>query len=145
MLRPHVRGIRFEGAELGGAARGRLAQGLVLTPSGGLATVDDADAVRQSIILLLTTIPGERVMRPDYGCPLHRLMFAPADATTAGLAIHYVRQAVSRWEPRVEIVGLDAVADAHVGRLAVTLQYRLRASGVRQGLDFRVDLQGAAA
>ena len=47
-------------------------------------------AIRQSIILLLTTTPGERVMRPDYGCPLHRLMFQPNDATTAGLAIHYV-------------------------------------------------------
>ena len=57
------------------------------------------DAVRQSILLLLSTRPGERVMRPDNGCDLYRLAFAPSDDMTAGLAIHYVRQAVERWEP----------------------------------------------
>ena len=107
-----VRGIRFEGAELGGATSElRRPAGLVLSPAGRLAEVSGHDAVRQAIILLLTTIPGERVMRPSYGCPLHRLMFAPNDATTAGLAIHYVPQSIKRWEPRIEIVRLDAGVD----------------------------------
>ena len=43
-------------------------------------------------------------MRPDYGCELHRLVFSPNDDTTAGLAIHYVRRALERWEPRVEVL-----------------------------------------
>ncbi len=84
--------------------------GPLLTPAGGVAMIADDAAVRQSIILLLTTIPGERVMRPDYGCPLHRLMFAPNDATTAGLAIHYIRQALERWERRIDVLRLDAGA-----------------------------------
>jgi len=46
---------------------------------------------------------GERVLRPEYGCDLHRLVFSPNDATTAGLAVHYVRAALLRWEPRIEI------------------------------------------
>jgi hypothetical protein len=55
--------------------------------------VAEQAAVRQSILLLLTTVPGERVMRPDYGCDLQKLVFSPNDATTHGLAIHYVRRA----------------------------------------------------
>ncbi len=106
-------------------------------------TVDGGDAVRQSIMLLLTTMPGERVMRPDYGCPIHRLVFSPNDATTAGLAIHYVRQAIARWEPRVEIVRLDAGADRQdPGRLVVTLEYRIRATGEQRVLDFDIRLDG---
>ena len=63
-------------------------------PPAALATVEGDDAVRQAILLLLTTRPGERVMRRTYGSLLHRLVFAPNDDTTAGLAIHYVRQAL---------------------------------------------------
>ena len=72
--------------------------------------VEDDASIRQSLLLLLSTSPGERVMRPDYGCSLRRLVFAPNDDTTAGLAIHYVRQAVERWEPRVEILASMPVA-----------------------------------
>ena len=140
-MRP-VRGIRFEGAGLGDRVGG-FATGPVMSPTGALLTVEGDDAIRQSLLLLLTTAPGERVMRPDYGCPIHRLVFSPNDATTAGLAIHYVRQAVSRWEPRVDVVRLDAGADAeHPGRLAVTLEYRVRASGEERELTLGLALDG---
>jgi phage baseplate assembly protein W len=82
--------------------------GLVIDPAGGIATVADDDAIRQSLMLLISTRPGERVMRPEYGCDLSRLVFSPIDDTTAGLAIHFVRQAVERWEPRVEVLRVDA-------------------------------------
>ena len=69
--------------------------GSALTAAGGLAMVHGDEAIRQAIMLLLvSTVPGERLMRPDYGSHLHRLLFAPNDQTTAGLAIHYVRQAL---------------------------------------------------
>lgn len=137
--------FRFDGLDLTGEARALSGDlGLAVNPAGGVATIGGADAVRQAIRLLLTTRPGERVMRPDYGCPLHRLMFAPNDATTAGLAIHYVRQALVRWEPRIEVVSVDAGPDANAGRLTVTLEYRLRAAGGRHVLALDVDLQGAA-
>ena len=141
-----LRGFRFEGLDLSGEAR-RLSgpTGLTLTPAGRLGMATDGEAVRQAILLLLTTRPGERVMRPDYGCPLHRLMFAPNDATTAGLAMHYVRQALTKWEPRIEIVRLDAGAAADAGRLVVTLEYRLRSSGRRDVLEIDLELQGASA
>jgi phage baseplate assembly protein W len=144
-----VSGWRFSGLGTGGDGRG-AGQGPAVTPAGGIALVTGDAAVRQSLILLLSTTPGERVMRPDYGCPLHRLMFWPNDATTAGLAIHYVRQAVQRWEPRIEILRLDAGRSATRGEaseespstLFVWLDYRVRATQRTDQLSLTLDLAG---
>jgi phage baseplate assembly protein W len=101
--------------------------GLELQPSGALQMTDGDATVRQAVLLLLTTSPGERVMLPTYGCELNRLMFQPNDDTTAGLAIHYVRKALTRWEPRVEILKLDAGRSAEdPSRLDISLHYRVR-------------------
>lgn len=122
-------------------------EGLSLNNQGGIATVAEGRAVRQSILLLMATRPGERVMRPDYGCWLHRLVFAPNDAGTAGLAIHYIREALQRWEPRAAIVRLDAGADLHgTGNPAVldiVLQYRVRRSGWEERLALGYNLHEA--
>lgn len=120
--------------------------GLALTPRGGLQTVSDRAAVRQAILLLLLTRPGERVLRPTYGCDLHRLVFWPNDDTTAGLAIHYVRQAVERWEPRVDRVRVDAGRNRdNESRLDITLEYRVRSTGDEDRLSVQLDLTGGAA
>ena len=119
--------------------------GLVLGATGALSTVDGDESVRQAIVLLLTTVPGERLLRPDYGAGLHRLVFAPNDPTTAGLAIHYVRSALHRWEPRVRIVELDAAADPDdPARLVIRLVYRVRASLTTDLLELTLDLGGAS-
>src|SRR5262245_49893105 len=119
--------------------------GLNLSPAGGIDMVEDRDSVRQAILLLISTRPGERVMRPDYGCDLHRLVFSPNDDTTAGLAIHYVRQAINRWEPRVIVLRLDAYRDDNYPeRLNILLEYRLRSMSQRDGLMFSVNLSGEA-
>jgi phage baseplate assembly protein W len=103
--------------------------GLSQDPHGGLAMVEMEESVRQAIYLLLTTVPGERVMRPRYGCDLYQLVFSPNDNTTAGLAIHYVKRALDQFEPRVDVVRLDAGADPDdPGRLVVSLEYRVRAT-----------------
>jgi uncharacterized protein len=139
-----IRGWLFAGAEFGATlADLRLSSGLMLTNAGHVDMVEDDDAIRQAIILLLTTIPGERVMRPDYGCPLHRLMFAPNDATTAGLAIHYVRQSLLRYEPRIAVVSLDAHADdIDTARLVVTLTYQVKATAKRATIELGLNLDG---
>lgn len=123
------RAPRFLGASLAAGGTGAGGTGLTVDSTGALSMVDGSDSVRQAIILLLSTAPGERVMRPGYGSRLHRLVYAPNDQTTAGLAIHYVRSALTRWEPRVEILDLDAAADPDVPeRLNITLRYRVRAT-----------------
>jgi Bacteriophage baseplate protein W len=133
--------------------------GLVIDPAGTIDTVADDEAIRQSIMLLISTRPGERVMRPEYGCDLSRLVFSPNDDTTAGLAIHFVRQAVERWEPRVEVLRVDAargvaarfrdageaaVAASGVDpatRLEIVLDYRVRATLRADSVVIGVDLQ----
>src|SRR5829696_2932070 len=117
--------------------------GLGISPTGGIDMVEDQASVRQAILLLLSTIPGERVMRPDYGCELYKLIFSPNDNTTAGLAIHYVRQALDRWEPRIQVTFLDADPNPEEpGRLDILLEYRLRRSEREDQLTFSINLAG---
>ncbi|WP_457666910.1 GPW/gp25 family protein [Thiolapillus sp.] len=98
----------------------------MINNTGGIDMVEGALSVRQAVLLLLTTRPGERVMRPGYGCDLFRLLFSPNDATTHGLAIHYVRTALLKWEPRIEIVHLDASANAEEASVMdIVLEYRV--------------------
>ena len=120
--------------------------GLQVSAQGRIDTVEGEDSVRQAIELLLSTSPGERVMRPDYGCDLRRLVFSPNDDTTAGLAIHYVRRALERWEPRVAIVSLDATRDpVSPERLRILLHYRVRATNRTGVLTHDLDLATGAA
>lgn len=123
-----------------------MVAGLQVSARGRVEMVEGDDSIRQAVLLLLSTIPGERVMRPDYGCDLYRLVFSPNDDTTAGLAIHYVRRALERWEPRVEIVRLDAGRNEERPELLeVMLEYRVRATQRVQAVTFSVDLAGEGA
>ena len=116
-------------------------EGPVVTATGKLAMVHGDEAIRQAIMLLLGTVPGERLMRPDYGSHLHRLLFSANDQTTAGLAIHYVRQALQRWEPRVEIEEIDADPDPDVAsRLNIHLRYRVKQTLTVDVLDYQLSL-----
>jgi phage baseplate assembly protein W len=115
--------------------------GLHVSPTGGIAMIGGDAAVRQAVLLLLSTRPGERVMRPLYGCNLHRILFWPNDNTTAGLAIHYVREALERWEPRIQILRIDADRnDIDPTRLEVRLEYRVHASQAVDELNVSVSL-----
>lgn len=136
------RAIRFVGVGLPSDTPGQ-GRGLATGATGAVAMVDGDDSVRQAIILLLTTAPGERLMRPEYGSQLRRLIFAPNDQTTAGLAIHYARSALNRWEPRVEIVDLDAAADPYdAQRLVISLLYRVRSSLTTELLELTIAIGG---
>ncbi len=135
-MSPRERAFRFLGAGFD-----TTAGGLAVTSTGGVAMVEGDESIRQAIILLLSTTPGERLMRPRYGSRLHRLLFAPNDDTTAGLAIHYVRQAIQRFEPRVEVLDIDAQPDPLAPeRLNIELCYRVRASLTTASLVYPVDL-----
>ena len=80
-----------------------LAHPLQFDPRGGIATARGERDIEQAIRIILQTAPGERVMRPEFGCRIHDLIFAPYDATTQGLMIRFVEQALERWEPRVTV------------------------------------------
>lgn len=114
-----------------------------LTYQGGVALIAGDEAVRQAVLLLLSTRRGERLMRPTYGCDLHRLLFAPNNDATAGIAVYYVRRALEEWEPRVEILELAAAPHPQQPNLlSINLKYRIRASGGVDQLDLALDLMG---
>jgi uncharacterized protein len=142
MTAPRYRSFRFVHPDV---EPDRDERGLRVGSGGDLEMVEDDAAVSQAILLLVTTRPGERVMRPEFGCDLQRLVFSPNDDTTAGLAIHYVRRAIETWEPRVDVLRLDAMRDADASRLEITLEYRVRATQRRDRLAIRLSLDGGVS
>ena len=115
--------------------------GLQLTKSGGLQMVDEDTSVRQAILLILSTAKGERVMRHDYGCDLDQLAFMPTDETTLGLAIHLVRQALRQWEPRIDILQLDAEFNKkESSRMDIMLNYRVRRTSATGNMIFPITM-----
>ncbi len=117
--------------------------GLSLSPVGAPGMVDGSASIRQSLLLLVSTSPGERVMRPEYGCDLRRVLFNPNDDTTAGLALHYVRRAVARWEPRVQVLRLEATRDeGDPSRLVIVLEYRVRSTLQTESITVPLELTG---
>jgi phage baseplate assembly protein W len=94
---------------------------------GGIALVSGHEAVERAIWIILSTPIGQRVMRPTFGSRLHELVFAPANAETFGLAETYVEEALTFWEPRIELLGVAATVSGvqpHV--LLITVRYRIK-------------------
>ena len=95
---------------------------------GQIATVGGAQEIEQAIRIILATSPGQRVMRPEFGCRLQELVFAPNNRQTASLAARYVREALGRWEPRINLENVDVSQDGERPNcLTITVDYRIKA------------------
>jgi hypothetical protein len=93
--------------------------------------------IEEAIAIILLTPKGQRVMRPEFGCGIHDLIFAPNDATTAGLAAYHVEQALAMWEPRITVKEVDARPDPeNNGRLLIHIHYEIKATHDRRSLVF---------
>lgn len=104
---------------------------------GRIPAVAGAESVRQAIWSILSTAPGERVMRPDFGCAIHNLVFAPGGAATIGLVSSQVREALLLWEPRIELHNVSVTSDPErPARLLVEIDYSLRANNSRFNLVY---------
>jgi phage baseplate assembly protein W len=105
--------------------------------TGTIALVRGERELVEAIRLILGTAPGERSMRPEFGCAIHDYVFAPADAGTAGQLAYEVRLALDRWEPRIEVVEVavrfDAVDD---GVLYIDIRYLVRGANDPRNLVF---------
>ena len=99
-----------------------------LDPRTGLvATSEYEDNIRQSIRIVLETAPGERVMRPNFGCGIHDLVFAAVDTTTIQRIRSVIEEALRRYEARIEVLGVTVDEDAtSEGKLLIELEYRVR-------------------
>jgi phage baseplate assembly protein W len=111
---------------------------------GDVAMVADAEDIQQSIRLILETDPGERVMRPDYGAGLRRLLFEPITTNTLAMVQHRVQDALVQWEPRIDVVDVVVSADeAALGRLLIRIDYQIRATNTFYNLVYPFYLQEA--
>jgi phage baseplate assembly protein W len=96
---------------------------------GAIDTAEYEESVRQAIWIVLGTAPGERPMRPDFGCGIHELLFAVKNANTAGLVADQVRRALIRWEPRIDVLGVDVTTPPGAeSALDIRVEYRVRST-----------------
>jgi uncharacterized protein len=105
--------------------------------TGSIALVTRDEELEEAMRIVLVTAPGERPMRPEFGCAIHDYVFAPADATTCGMVAYEVRNSLARWEPRVEIV------DVHVrphpderAMLMIDIRYTIKHTNDPRNLVF---------
>jgi hypothetical protein len=105
--------------------------------SGSIALGSGADDIDANIRMAIVTAPGERVMRPEFGCRIWDLLFEPINANTLGLMAEAVRDAVSQWEPRVVLEDVEVEPDPeNPARVIIDLHYRVRTTNDRRNLVF---------
>lgn len=102
------------------------------------------ESIRQSIWMILSTSPGERIMRPTFGSNLQALVFETNDAALAGSVVSAVRSALKRWEPRIRLLDINAFADADkLNVLHINISYEIRATNSRKNLVYPFYLEHA--
>ena len=108
------------------------------TDSSGAVALSSGDReIAEAIRLVLGTAPGERPMRPEFGCGIHQYLFDPADSTTGGRIAYEVRAALLRWEPRIEVVAVEVNPDPDRDFvLYVDIRYVIRGSNDPRNLVF---------
>jgi phage baseplate assembly protein W len=111
---------------------------VALDPRTGLVgSVAYEEDIRQSILIILETTPGERVMRPNFGCGIHELVFAAVDSTALQRVRSTVEEALRRCEARIDVLAVN-VDDAATfdGQLLVGIEYRVRQTNQLGNLVF---------
>jgi phage baseplate assembly protein W len=99
-----------------------------LKPRPGIVMSEAEKNIQQAIWIILATAPGERVMRPDFGCGIHHLVFEVNNSTTITSIVEEVRHALILWEPRIEVLNVDAELK-HLGELLlINIHYRVRST-----------------
>jgi uncharacterized protein len=105
--------------------------------TGSIAMVTGPQDIDRSIVMVLSTAKGERLMRPQFGCAIWDQLFEPINANTLGLMAQAVRDAVGQWEPRVELEDVRTAADEDgTGRVLIDITYRIRATNDRRNLVY---------
>jgi phage baseplate assembly protein W len=106
-----------------------------IDPQGGLALTNERSELDQAILIILGTAPGQRVMRPTFGCRLHDLIFAPNNSQTSSQARRYVEEALGMWEPRINVRSVEVQPDPQdYSRLLIQIEYEVKATHDRRSL-----------
>jgi hypothetical protein len=111
------------------------------TDTHALARAEYEESVRQSILIILGTARGERVMRPDFGCGIHDLVFASLSASTIGRIDREVHEALLRLEPRIDVLSVQVTPDQAGSVLMIDIEYEVRATNTAFNLVYPFYLQ----
>jgi phage baseplate assembly protein W len=104
---------------------------------GRIAGESEDEKVRQAIVMILRTAPGERMMRPDFGCGIHDLVFESLSDELVGRVRTEVTQALATWEPRADVLRVQVQPDREIAtRLLIEIEYRVRSTNSRFNLVF---------
>lgn len=104
---------------------------------GGTEMSSDDENIRQSMMLILGTAPGERMKRPNYGCAIHDILFEPNTAITAAKIEYEVKRALMEFEPRVADIEVVAQPDSsEQSRMNVTISYTIRKTNTKSNLVY---------
>lgn len=105
--------------------------------TGRVLSVAYEEDIRQSIFIILMTAPGERVMRPNFGCGIHELVFTALDSTTIQQIRSTVQEALRRCEARIDVLAVTVNEELNLnGELEVELEYRVRKTNQTGNLVF---------
>jgi phage baseplate assembly protein W len=105
--------------------------------TGWIGMSEHEEDIKESIRIIIATAPGERLMRPEFGCGIHDLVFSTMNRATLGLFESRVREAITKFEARVEIVELIISSrEANNGKLEINLTYRVRDTNDQFNLVF---------
>ncbi len=106
-------------------------------PINQIADSADTENIKESVRIILGTSKGERVMRPDLGCGINELVFEVINTTTISRITFHIKEALRKWEPRIEVVDVAVDYDYHKGNeLKITITYLIRSSNKRQNLVY---------
>lgn len=104
---------------------------------GGWALTNDRNEVEQAIEIILLTAPGQRVMRPNFGCRVHELVFAPNNDETAAEAKRFVEDALKMWEPRINLIDVRTGPDPNNSHcLLLEVDYEIKATHDKRSLVY---------
>lgn len=107
------------------------------TDTLGVQTVSDEDDIRQSLIVLMSTVPGERTMQPAYGCSLKSMVFENIDESTVTQIKDVIERAVLFFETRITLESIDVKPDdAYEGRINIKLNYVIRTTNTRSNIVY---------
>jgi Bacteriophage baseplate protein W len=105
--------------------------------TGAIALVSGAREIEESIRLILGTAPGERPMRPEFGCGIQEFVFAPFTPATIGRVADEIRNSLRRWEPRIDLHDVDVALDPDdPARLLISISYSIRRTNDPRNLVF---------
>ena len=104
---------------------------------GRIETSSPENDIEESIHIILSTAKGERRMRPNFGCGIHDLVFAPNSSATWSLISHHIEEALGWWEPRIEVTDVDVRPDTtDTSRLLINIKFRIKATNDERNLVY---------